>query len=179
MKDIHKKFGSKPLKNYPITNILWHKIYLPYIRGIKVVKPLDYITYNKEQAMQLLVDKFGYQKYPQKHFESRFTRFYESYWLPKRFGFDTRKSSVSSLILTDQMTRDEALKKLKNLPYDKNNIKNDFEYIANKLSISVKELQGYMDMPKKTFRDYRSQESIYNFGAKIMRLFGIELGGKR
>ena len=103
---------------------------------------------------------------------------YESYWLPKRFGFDTRKVQFSSLILTDQMTRHEALK-LKNLPYDKNNIKNDFEYIANKLSISVKELQGYMDMPKKTFRDYRSQESIYNFGAKIMKLFGIELGGKR
>ena len=81
-------------------------------------------------------------------------------------GLIQEKVQFSSLILTDQMTRDEALKKLKNLPYDKNNIKNDFEYIANKLSISVKELQGYMDMPKKTFRDYRSQESIYNFGAK-------------
>ena len=75
LKDIHKRFGSKPLNNYPITNILWHKIYLPYIKGIKVVKPLDYVPYHKESAMQLLVDKFGYQKYPQKHFESRFARF--------------------------------------------------------------------------------------------------------
>tara|TARA_B110000438_G_scaffold64796_1_gene65318 strand:+ start:6168 stop:7298 length:1131 start_codon:yes stop_codon:yes gene_type:complete len=179
LKDIHKRFGSKPLNNYPITNILWHKIYLPYIKGIKVVKPLDYVPYHKESAMQLLVDKFGYQKYPQKHFESRFTRFYESYWLPKRFGYDTRKVQYSSLILTKQMTRDEALKKLDNLPYDESNIKNDFEYIANKLDISVEELQSYMDMPKKTYNEYKSQENIYYYGAKAMRLLGIERGGKR
>ena len=179
LKDIHKRFGNKPLNNYPITNILWHKIYLPYIKGIKVVKPLDYVPYHKESAMQVLVDKFGYQKYPQKHFESRFTRFYESYWLPKRFGYDTRKVQYSSLILTKQMTRDEALKKLDKLPYDQSSIKNDFEYIANKLDISVDELQSYMDMPKKTYNEYKSQENIYYYGAKAMRLLGIERGGKR
>ena len=179
LKDIQKKFGTKTLKNYPITNILWHKIYLPYIRGIKVVKPLDHIPYYKDEAMQLLVEKFGYQKYPQKHFESRFTRFYESYWLPKRFGYDTRKVQYASLILTQQMTREEALKKLEEPAYDKGSIKNDFEYIANKLSISVEELQSYMDMPKKTYKDYKSQEAIYHYGAKAMRLLGIERGGKR
>ena len=179
LKDIHKNFGKKPLKDYPITNILWHKIYLPYIKGIKLVKPLDYIPYHKDEAMQLLVDKFGYQKYPQKHFESRFTRFYESYWLPKRFGYDTRKVQYSSLILTNQMTRDEALSKLGSLPYDESTIKNDFEYIANKLSISIDELQHYMDMPKKTYRDYKSQDRIYYLGAKVMKMLGIEKGGKR
>ena len=179
LKDIHKNFGKKPLKDYPITNILWHKIYLPYIKGIKLVKPLDYIPYHKDEAMQLLVDKFGYQKYPQKHFESRFTRFYESYWLPKRFGYDTRKVQYSSLILTNQMTRDEALSKLGSLPYDESTIKNDFEYIANKLSISIDELQHYMDMPKKTYRDYKSQDKIYYLGAKVMQMLGIEKGGKR
>ena len=81
--DIHKKFGSIPLNNFPVTNILWHKIYLPYIKKIKTYRPLDYIPYIKEDAMNLLVQKFGYQEYPQKHFESRFTKFYESYWLQK------------------------------------------------------------------------------------------------
>ena len=176
---LQKKFGTKTLKNYPITNILWHKIYLPYIRGIKVVKPLDNIPYHKDEAMQLLVDKFGYQKYPQKHFESRFTRFYESYWLPKRFGYDTRKVQYASLILTKQMTREEALKKLEEPAYDKGSIKNDFEFVANKLSISIEELQSYMDMPKKTYKEYKSQEAIYHYGAKAMRLLGIERGGKR
>lgn len=179
LRDIHQKFGTVSLNNFPITNILWHKIYLPYFKRIKTIRPLDYIPYIKEDAMNLLVDKFGYQEYPQKHFESRFTRFYESYWLPKRFGYDTRKVQYSSLIVTNQMTRDEALNKLKELPYDKESIKNDFEYVSNKLSISVDELQQYMDMPKKTYKDYKSQENIYHIGALGMRLLGIEKGGKR
>ncbi|MED5476186.1 MAG: N-acetyl sugar amidotransferase [Candidatus Neomarinimicrobiota bacterium] len=179
LKDIHKKFGTIPLNNFPVTNILWHKIYLPYIRKIKTIRPLDYMPYIKEDAMQLLVDKFGYQSYPQKHFESRFTRFYESYWLPKRFGYDTRKVQYSSLIVTNQMKRKDAMKKLEDAPYDKRTIKNDFEFVANKLSISIDELQYYMDMPKKTYKDYKSQENIYNLGAFVMRLLGIEKGGKR
>ena len=179
LRDIHKKFGQKKIKSFPITNILWHKIYLPYIKKIKVIRPLDYIPYHKEKAMQILVDKFGYQKYPQKHFESRFTRFYESYWLFKRFGYDTRRVQYSSLILTNQMSRDEALEKLKTLPYDEQKIKNDFEYISNKLSIDIDELQHYMDMEKRTYKDYKSQDFIYSIGAKAMRFLGLEKGGKR
>ena len=179
LRDIHNKFGSKPLKKFPVTNILWHKIYLPYLRGIKTFRPLDYIEYIKEDAMELLINKFGYQKYPQKHFESRFTRFYESYWLPKRFGYDTRRVQFSSLILTKQMSREDALKELEKVPYDSDTIKNDFEYVSNKLGIDVEELQSYMDMPKKTYKDYKSQEMTYNFGAIGMRLLGIEKGGKR
>ena len=103
LKDIQNKFGTIPLISYPMTSILWHKFYLPYVKGIKTIRPLDYVPYNKEKASNLLVKKFGFQKYPQKHFESRFTRFYESYWLVQRFGFDTRKVQFSSLILSGQM----------------------------------------------------------------------------
>jgi hypothetical protein len=179
LRDIYKKYGTGKLKDYPITNILWHKVYLPYIKGIKLIKPLDYIPYDKDKAMQLLVDKFGYQKYPQKHFESRITRFYESFWLPNKFGFDTRKVQYSSLILTNQMTREDALDKLKYPAYDHKTINQDFEYIATKLEISKEELQSYMDAPNKTYKDYKSQEYIYNIGAKVMRLLGLEKGGKR
>jgi hypothetical protein len=179
LRDIFKKHGRGKLKQYPITNILWHKIYLPYVKGIKLIRPLDYIPYRKNEAIEILVEKFGYQKYPQKHFESRFTRFYESYWLPKKFGFDTRKVQYSSLILTGQMTREDALKQLEKPAYDPDTIKQDFEYIATKLGISVDELQGYMDAPNKTYKDYKSQEGIYNIGAKVMRMLGKEKGGKR
>jgi len=179
LRDIHKKHGTIPLKDYPVTNILWHKVYLPYVKGIKLIRPLDYFPYDKDAAMQELVDKFGYQKYPQKHFESRFTRFYESYWLPEKFGFDTRKVQYSSLILTNQMTREEALEKLKSPAYDPVTIDNDFEYIATKLGISVEELRSYFNAPNKTHNDYKSQEGIYNIGAKVMRMLGIEKGGKR
>ena len=113
LKDIHNKFGTIPLKKFPITNILWHKVYLPYIKGIKTIRPLDYLHYNKKEATNFLVRNFDFQEYPQKHFESRFTKFYESYWLPERFGYDTRKVQYSSLILTQQMKRNEALENLK------------------------------------------------------------------
>jgi N-acetyl sugar amidotransferase len=179
LRDIHKKHGSNPLASYPVTNILWHKFYLPYIKGIKLIRPLDYLPYRKDEAMTLLEEKFGYQKYPQKHFESRFTRFYESYWLPERFGFDTRKVQYSSLILTGQMSRAEAIEKLKEPGYDPETIHHDFEFVANKLNISVDELRSYFDMPLKTFRDYKSQETIYTIGAKVMRLLRLEKGGKR
>ena len=179
LKDIHSKFGSRPLDTYPVTSILWHKIYLPYIKKIKLIRPLDYMSYQKDDAMNLLVEKFGYQKYPQKHFESRFTQFYESYWLYERFGFDTRKVQYSSLILTNQMSREEAINKLKKKPYDEDNIRNDIEYIANKLEITIKELNSYMTMPKKTFKNYKSQQNLYNFGAKIFKALRLEKGGKR
>lgn len=179
LKDIHNKFGKKALKNFPMTNILWHKVYLPYIKNIKVYKPLDFIPYNKEEAIQFLVNEFGFQKYAQKHFESRFTKFYESYWLPQKFGFDTRKVQYSSLIVTGQMSREAALEKLKKPTFDNVTIKQDFEYIATKLGISVKELQMYMDAPNRTYKDFKNQAWIYNIGAKTMRLLGIEKGGKR
>ena len=179
IKDIHSKFGKKPLKNFPLTNILWHKVYLPYIRGIKLVRLLDLMPYHKEEAMQFLEKKFDYKRYPQKHFESRFTKFYESYWLYERFGYDVRKVQYSSLILTGQMTRDEALEKLKELPYDKENIKHEIEFVANKLDISVDELMSYIKLPKKSYKDYKNQMWIYDIGAKVMRMIGLEKGGKR
>jgi len=179
LRDIHRQFGTQPLLDFPVTSILWHKIYLPYIKKIKVVRPLNYVPYIKQDAMQLLIDKFEWQPYPQKHFESRFTRFYESYWLPKRFGYDVRKVQYSSLILTGQMTREEALEKLKQPTYDESTIAYDLEYVSNKLRISVPELMSYMDLPKKTYLDYKSQRDIYKWGSKIMKLFGVEVGGKR
>lgn len=179
LRDIHRRFGARPLVNFPTTSILWHKLYLPYVKRIRVVTPLNYIPYVKAEAMQLLQDRFGWQPYPQKHFESRFTRFYESYWLPKKFGYDTRRVQYSSLILTKQMTREEALEKLSQPAYDESTIAQEFEYVATKLGITVQELQGYMDAPNKSYRDYRSQEQVYWVGSRLMKLFGMELGGKR
>ena len=179
IKDIHRKFGKRSLKNFPLTNILWHKVYLPYVKGIKLYRPLDYMPYHKEEATQFLVDNFGYQRYAQKHFESRFTRFYESYWLPKKFGFDTRKVQYSSLILTGQMSRDEALERLKSPAYDPETIDEDFKYIANKLDITPDELRACFNGDNKSYQDYKNQMWIYEMGAKVLRKLGVEKGGKR
>jgi N-acetyl sugar amidotransferase len=179
LRDIHSRFGRRPLVTFPTTSILRHKIYLPYVKGIKVVRPLNYVAYKKQEAIDLLVKRFGWQPYPQKHFESRFTRFYEGYWLPKKFGYDTRRVQYSSLILTGQMTRDAALERLGQPPYDEVTAVQDFEYVATKLGVSVAELQSYMDAPPKTYRDYKSQQRIYGWGALAMKALGLEIGGKR
>jgi len=174
LRDIHKRFGQQPLDSFPLANILKYKVYYRYVKGIKVVKPLNYVPYIKEEAMRLLVEKYGWQRYPQKHFESRFTKFYEGYWLPVKFGYDKRRVQFSSLILTNQMTREEALEKLSKPAYDISTIAHDFEYVATKLGISVKELEGYMKAPNKSYKDYKSQINTFTWGIKVLTTLGLE-----
>ena len=177
--DIHRQFGNTKLKTFPVTSILWHKLWLPYFRGIRVVRPLDLIPYVKEDAKHLLMSSFGWKPYPQKHFESRFTKFYESYWLPERFGYDVRKVQFSSLILTGQMTRNQALKALDEPSYDSTTIHHEIEYVANKLNISIDELNSYMNLPHKSYKNYKNQRQIYDYGRWLMKIMKLEIGGKR
>lgn len=179
LRDIQKIFCTRPLNTYPFSSILFHKVYLRYIKGVQVIKPLNYLPYTKENAIKVLSEKYGWRPYPQKHFESRFTRFYEGYWLPTRFGYDTRRVQYSSLILTGQMTRAGALELLKKPAYDPATIDEDFEYIATKLGISVEELRQYHTQPLKTYRDYRNQEWLFDLGAKVLKTLGIERAVKR
>lgn len=177
--DIQKRFGTRKLKKYPLSGILWHKLYLRYVKQIEVVKPLDLVPYIRKDAIKLLEDEYGWRSYPQKHFESRFTKFYEGYWLPTKFGYDTRKVQFSSLILTKQMSRAEALEMLSKSPYDEVGVAHDFEYIATKLGISVDELKGYLNGPNKSHKDYKSNEWLFKIGAKVLKLAGTERSVKR
>jgi N-acetyl sugar amidotransferase len=174
IRDIHQRFGTRPLKNFPLSGVLRHKFYLRYVKGIRVVKPLDYLPYVKEEAMQFLVDRFGWQRYPQKHFESRFTKFFEGYWLPTKFGFDTRRVQFSSLIVTGQMTRAAALERLGQPSYDSETIALDIEYVATKLGITVEELRRYHSAPNKSYRDYKSQFRMFQLGARVMRWLRLD-----
>lgn len=177
--DIRRQFGTVEMKTYPFSGILYHKVFLRYVKGIEVLRPLNYLPYTKEIAIQTLSEKYGWKSYPQKHFESRFTKFYEGYWMPTRFGYDTRRVQYSSLIVTNQMTRDEAIEKLKQPPYDPATIDDEFEYIASKLEIPVSELRHYHEMPLKWFRDYKNQEWMFDLGARAMKLMGLERAIKR
>lgn len=167
-RDIIDKFGTVPMKTYPFTNVLQRKIVMPYIHGIKVVKPLNYTPYIKKDAEALLKREYGWEPYPQKHFESYMTKFIEGYWLPKRFGYDVRKPQFSSLILTEQMTRDEALQRLKHDPIPEDEAKELFSRIAKMLEISEEELTKYFEMPLKTYKDYKHQDYLFDLGSKIM-----------
>lgn len=168
LNDVRKQFCNSSLSNYPWSSIYYHKIYLRYFKRIKVLKPLNFMEYNKKIAIDTLSKEYSWTPYPQKHFESRFTRFYEGYWLPSRFGYDTRKVQFSSLIVTGQMTREEALLELDKKPYTDEYLKNEFKYIANKLEISVEQLNDLHSLPKKWYFDYKNEKKIFDFGAKIM-----------
>ena len=138
---------------------------------MRVVKPLDYFPYNKAEAMLELEEKYGWLPYAHKHYESRFTRFFEGYWLPKKFGYDKRKTHFSSLILTKQMTREDALAELIQPAYDPDEMKKDFEFVAKKLGLTTDSLQDLMDGDNKAYKDYKNNLFTINLGTKVLTLF--------
>jgi N-acetyl sugar amidotransferase len=167
-KDIIKKFGTVPMNTYPFTSVLRRKFYMPYIKRVKVLKLLDYVPYIKADAEKLLKEEYGWQPYAQKHFESIMTKFLEGYWLPQRFGYDVRKAQFSSLILTGQITREQALVSLRQPALSQEESIDLFNQVAKMLQISNEELQSYMDMPLKSYKDYKHQDYLFDVGSKIM-----------
>ncbi len=172
--DIHKKFGKRPLKTFPIVDIFSYKIYYKYVLGMEVFKPLNLVPYIKKEAEDLLEQKFGWERFQHKHHESRFTRFFEDYWMPKKFGFQKRKAHFSSLILTGQMTRDEALERVSKPEMSEDFLQKEFEYVAHKLDLTVEELQRIFEGENKTFNSYKSKIKLIGFGAKVMMKLGLE-----
>lgn len=173
-RDIHRRFGQRPLHTFPLTDILEYKLLYQKIGGMKVHKPLNLVPYVKQNAEAQLQQRFGWQPFKHKHHESRFTRFYEDYWLPRRFGFEKRRAHFSSLILTGQMTRDEALSRISKPEMNEHFLTQEFEYVAHKLDLTVEELQQLFDMPKKTFRDYRNKRWMIGLGANVLRKLRLE-----
>lgn len=174
IKDIHKKFGTRPLKTLPLCGMFKYRLYYRYVKGMKIVQPLNLIPYKKEDAIALLEKKFGWERYANKHFESVFTRFYEGYWLPKKFGYDKRRAHFSSLILTGQLTREEALKKLAEPPYDEELAMQDLEYVAKKLGLTKQEFIEMMNEKNRTYKDYKSNAWLYRLTIKIAIMVGYE-----
>lgn len=174
LKDIHRRFGTRPLKKFPLAGIFRFKIYYRFLKGVQVVKPLNYVPFFKEAAMDELVQKFGWQKYAHKHYESRFTRFYEGYWLPSKFGYDKRRAHFSSLILTGQLKREDALAKIAISAYDEETLAHDFEYIATKLGLTVAQLQELHRGQPKTYRDYANDMTMIELGTKVLRAMGVQ-----
>lgn len=176
--DIIKKHASGPLKTYPFTSVFYRKIVAPYFFGISTHKVLNNVSYNQSSATELLKTQYGWNPYPQKHFESRFTKFFEGYWLPTRFNFDVRRVQYSSLILSGQMSRSEALEKLKSPAIPENEIGNELSYVAKKLKITTAELLEYHQMPKKYYWDYANNNVFFNSAEKFVApALNIRRGG--
>lgn len=173
--DIWSKCGDgKPNDDFPLVDILVYKLWYQKVLGMKVHHPLNLVPYVKNDAEDELERLFGWQRFKHKHHESRFTRFYEDYWLPRRFGYQKRRAHFSSLIMTGQMTREQALDRISRPEMDEHFLKQEFEYVAHKLGLTVDELQALFDMPKKTYREYKNKRNLIGLGANVMRKLGME-----
>lgn len=172
--DIWRQHGDGRPNNFPLTDILRYKIFYQKILGMKVHHPLNSVSYIKTEAEDELFRLYGWQKFQHKHHESRFTRFYEDYWLPRRFGYEKRRAHFSSLIMTGQMTREAALERISKPEMADGFLLQEFEYVANKLGLSQSELSDLFNSPKKTYRNYKNKRWLIGMGATLMRAIGLE-----
>ena len=167
IKDVHKKFGTKPLNNYPLLSFFQKFIYYPRIVQIKSFSPLDWIDYNKEDAKKFLIKELNWRDYGGKHYESRFTKFFQAHYLPSKFNFDKRKAHLSSLIVSGQITREQALIELKEPLYNKVELQNDIDFFIKKLGITLEEYNEIMETPPRFYYQYANSEKLINRIRKV------------
>jgi putative aminotransferase len=173
-KDIYKRFGKEKLATFPLVDILVSKVFYQRIIGMKVVMPLNMVSFVKKSAEDELERLFAWKPFQHKHHESRFTRFYEDFWLPRKFGFHKRRAHFSSLIMTGQMDRAVALKRLLRPEMEEKFLKQEFEYVANKLDLTEYELQKIFDGENKTYKNFRNKRWLIRIGSQVLVWFGLE-----
>jgi N-acetyl sugar amidotransferase len=166
---IHKLFGNIKLKTYPIYTLFNKYFYYPYVLKMKTITPLEWIEYNKEEAKQFLMDELGWRDYGGKHYESKFTKFFQAHYLPTKFGFDKRKAHLSSLIVSGQMTRDEALTELSKPLYEPAELEEDIRYFSKKIGITLDEYNRIMSLPPKSYMDYPNAVKLEERISKTIR----------
>lgn len=180
IKNIQKQYGNKKLRTFPHYNLA-DMFFYKNIYKIKNITLLDYIDYSKEDAIKILKEKFNWEYYGGKHYESLYTKFIQAYILPTKFNYDKRKAHLSSLIAAGQMTREEALEKMKEPLYNDKALKEDIEYLNSKFGITREQFNELMKLPNKQYWDYKSYENswFYNVLKKvyknIKRYFGIQM----
>lgn len=173
-KDIYKRFGKEKLATFPLVDILVSKVFYQRIIGMKVVMPLNMVSFVKKSAEDELERLFDWKPFQHKHHESRFTRFYEDFWLPRKFGFHKRRAHFSSLIMTGQMDRAVALKRLLRPEMEEKFLKQEFEYVANKLDLTEYELQKIFNGENKTYKNYINKRWLIRIGSQVLVWFGLE-----
>jgi N-acetyl sugar amidotransferase len=153
LRSIHRQYGKKELKTFP--QMGFKKLrYYRNVKGIRTLGPLDYLSYNKDEAKKEIQDKLKWEDYGAKHHESVFTRFYQGYILPKKFGIDKRRAHLSSLINCRQMAREEALEELKRPTYPLEMQHEDYSYVIKKLGFSKEDFERIMKTPVRSHFDY-------------------------
>ncbi len=167
MKYIAKKFSDRKLKTFPSLS-MWQLVFLSYIKGIKLIRPFFYLPYNKQETKLFLKEKYGWEDYGGHHYENIFTKFIITYWLYEKFGIDKRKITLSALLLSGEITREDVLKELSSKPYDDIQIEKDINYIIKKLRMSREEFDTLFKGENNYFYNYPSYYPLFEKFRKII-----------
>jgi len=172
LKAVHLQFGKKKLKTFP-TFGFEKEMYYKFIKGIRMIYPLNYVPYNKQEAMNVLEKELDWKNYGGKHHESIYTKFVQSYLLPEKFGIDYRRATYSTQICAGEMSRIEALSELSKKPFETESVEDDKKYLCKKLCITIEELNEIMRLTPKTYKNYPNDQAklefIYNIYRKLNR----------
>ena len=173
VKGIQKRFGSVKLTTYPLLGIFKRYFWFGYIRPITTVQLLNYMPYVKADAKQAIAGELGWRDYGGKHYESVFTRYFQGSYLPKKFGFDKRKAHLSSLIMSGQLTRDTALAELAEPDYPADLERQDHEFIAKKLGLSVPQFDEIIARPPVNHLEYPNSKWLFELLLSLSSRLGI------
>jgi len=163
---IVKNFSKMPLKKVPVSGLL-NEFYVKFIKNVRTIYLLNYIDYDKDEAKKLLIEQFQWEEYGGKHHESKITAFWQSYAMPVKYNMDYRKATLSSQIAAGITTREDAVEELKKLPYNPATVESDKEFVAKKYNISVEELNSYLNLPPKTYKDFPNEKGLVDFVSKM------------
>lgn len=169
IQDIVKKHGKTKIKKFPHVTF-FQKILHHFYYKFEKVNILDYIDYNKEKAKEILKNEIGWRDYGGKHYESLFTRFYQSYILPKKFNIDKRYAHISNLLCSGQITKEEALKELEKPLYDENTIKQEIDIVLKKLEFSKEEFENYMKRPPRSHSEFATEKAYWDTYFKVIKI---------
>ena len=153
LKAIHKKFGKSKLQDYKTISFFKYYLLYPFYYGMRTIRPLNFIDYNKENGLNEL-KKIGYKQYEKKHEESIFTKFFQQYYMPKKFGYDIRKPHLSSLIVSSQISRDKAMDLLKKPLYSKDEMDRLLSYVSKKLEVDENKLHDLINNKNRKFSEF-------------------------
>lgn len=177
LKAINKRYGDGPLEDYPTIGAFKYFIWYPMVKRMTPVRPLNYIPYSKDIAIQFLQETVGWRAYERKHGESLFTKFFQNYYLPTRFGYDKRRPHLSSLIVAGSITRVEAVALLEQSLYNPKDLERDREYLCRKLRISSAEFTALMEAPIHDHHDFPTWDRRYGALSRL-RTVATKVTGK-
>lgn len=170
LKAVHKLYGRVPLRSYKTLSFFEYcRLYsgLPLLASVQLVAPLNYMYYNLDEAKRILSEESDWKDYGKKHHESHFTKFFQNYYLPEKFGYDKRKAHLSSLIVAGAISRDGALEELAAPLSDPEALKSDKAFILKKLAFSEQDWERIMALPCKSYLDYPSFQGFVRVGRKV------------